>query len=333
MKEFHLRLDTLDEAVLGEAVQRARIEGYKFGTLAEADDLTPIYELHQECRKRQPPLETHQEPQDVARWRSIWLQRPDLFFVLRSGEEAVGVCGLHPTKREGEFECGFTGILPAHARRGLTLSLKSYALLEARSKGVRRVVTQVRPENVEMLAINRRLGFRGWAIRPSAPDDLDFLVWVDLEDEGVTPGYRGAWDEEERCAHRAKIASLEALVARDEGRLVGTILWRFRNLSAMERDDFFLQVPRAAFPPNGWFTEIFQLWVAPDYRRLGLATALKRAVETISCVCGAQAIYTHTEEGNEHVLALNERLGYREVRRGPIWDEVVRVSLVKRLEG
>jgi len=28
---------------------------------------------------------------------------------------------------------------------------------------------------------------------------------------------------------------------------------------------------------------------------------------------------------------LNERLGYQQVRRAPIWDAVVRVSLVKRI--
>jgi hypothetical protein len=44
-------------------------------------------------------------------------------------------------------------------------------------------------------------------------------------------------------------------------------------------------------------------------------------------------IYTHTEERNEHVIALNKKLGYHEIRRGPIWDEIVRVSLIKSLAG
>ena len=46
---------------------------------------------------------------------------------------------------------------------------------------------------------------------------------------------------------------------------------------------------------------------------------------------GAGLVYTHTEMRNAHVLALNAKLGYREVRRGPIWDAVIRVSLVKAL--
>ena len=42
-------------------------------------------------------------------------------------------------------------------------------------------------------------------------------------------------------------------------------------------------------------------------------------------------IYTHTELTNPHVIALNLKLGYREIRRGPIWDEIERVSLTKIL--
>ncbi|MFK7691213.1 hypothetical protein [Paenibacillus sp. HJGM_3] len=38
-----------------------------------------------------------------------------------------------------------------------------------------------------------------------------------------------------------------------------------------------------------------------------------------------------TEETNPHVIELNEKLGYRTVRRGPIWDDVIRVSLIKPL--
>ena len=47
---------------------------------------------------------------------------------------------------------------------------------------------------------------------------------------------------------------------------------------------------------------------------------------------GVHALYTHTEERNTHVIEMNLKLGYREVRRGPIWDEIVRVSLIKRLD-
>ena len=45
------------------------------------------------------------------------------------------------------------------------------------------------------------------------------------------------------------------------------------------------------------------------------------------------AIYTHTEAVNGHVIALNKKLGYREIYRGPMWDDIERVALLKRLDG
>jgi ribosomal protein S18 acetylase RimI-like enzyme len=85
------------------------------------------------------------------------------------------------------------------------------------------------------------------------------------------------------------------------------------------------------FPADGGFCEIFQLWVAPEYRRQGLATHLKQQAEEEAQRRGINLLYTHTEESNKHVIELNLKLGYSEVRRGPMWDEAVRVSLIKQM--
>ncbi|WP_420850817.1 GNAT family N-acetyltransferase [Paenibacillus aceris] len=71
--------------------------------------------------------------------------------------------------------------------------------------------------------------------------------------------------------------------------------------------------------------------VHPSYRRLGLATKLKLKLEEEAESHKVNLIYTHTEETNNHVIELNKKIGYQEVRRGPIWDEVIRVSLIKQL--
>ncbi len=88
----------------------------------------------------------------------------------------------------------------------------------------------------------------------------------------------------------------------------------------------------SAFPPDGRFCEIFNLWVDPAYRRKGLATRLKLEMEAEARRRGIQMIYTHTEEANSHVIELNLKLGYHPIRTGPLWDAVPRVSLVKWLE-
>jgi len=94
----------------------------------------------------------------------------------------------------------------------------------------------------------------------------------------------------------------------------------------------FRTIDRAVFPANGAFLEVFQLWVHPNHRRQGVGSALKLELETMARARNVSMIYTHTEERNEHVLAFNAKLGYREVRRGPIWDASVRVSLVRNVD-
>ena len=172
-------------------------------------------------------------------------------------------------------------------------------------------------------------------MRRATANDLDWLVRVDLQDEGVTPGYRGSWGEPEIEAHRQLILSFilsgGACIAEKAASPVGAILWRIRHLELVDPESVFRRIDAAVFPPNGTFAEVFQLWVDPQHRRVGIGTALKRSLETAARSQNIGLIYTHTEEANSHVLALNNKLGYREVRRGPIWDDVVRVSLVKNL--
>jgi len=172
-------------------------------------------------------------------------------------------------------------------------------------------------------------------IRRATSDDLDFLVRVDLEDEGISSNLSDGWDADQFREHRRKIANFisneGALVADSEdAKQIGTILWRFRELNEPAIESTFLEI-RDELPPDGKFCEIFQLWVDANHRRQGLATRLKTLVEAEAAERGVRAIYTHTEATNHHVIDLNLKLGYREVRRGPIWDEVVRVSLVKDL--
>ena len=161
-----------------------------------------------------------------------------------------------------------------------------------------------------------------------------------MDDEGVTPGYRVDWGEAEIAEHRALIASFildedkaaRVVDAPDRPR-IGAVMWRFRNVvtEAMPPDSVFLEI-KDALPADGAFCEVFQLWVDPAWRRRRIGTTLKLVAEADARRRGVGMIYTHTEERNAHVIELNEKLGYYAVRRGPIWDEVVRVSLVKRLD-
>ncbi|MEZ4448760.1 MAG: GNAT family N-acetyltransferase [Nannocystaceae bacterium] len=179
-------------------------------------------------------------------------------------------------------------------------------------------------------------------LRTATEDDLDFVALADRSaDDPASP-----LDAAELRAHRPKIrpyvvdADKITLVEEVDGALVGAILARFRDLDAEDEspanrllvDRVLPELDPRWMPADRRFTEIFNLWVAPEHRRRGVATRLKRALEAESLRRGVTLLYTHTDQDHADVLALNQRLGYVVVRRGPIWDDVVRVSLVKRLD-
>ena len=181
-------------------------------------------------------------------------------------------------------------------------------------------------------------------MRKSILSDLDFLVKVDLEDEGITSTSPAVRTATELAIHREKIRGFitgpddEAWVyeERPSCELVGTILYRFRdrcNEEHTEANEFLFRfIQDDWLPPDGRFCEVFNLWIDPRYRRQGLASQLKQHMEAETRLRAITAIYTHTEERNQHVIVMNKNLGYHEIRRGPIWDEVIRVSMVKILE-
>ena len=185
-------------------------------------------------------------------------------------------------------------------------------------------------------------------LRKAAPDDLDFLVatdlGVDIEDAPGEPLYMDHWSDAERVGHRAKILSFivdpnkTALVIEEtDVRLpVGMLLGLFRDRRhephSEEYDFLFRFIDESVLPPDGQFAEVFQLWVHPAYRRRGLATDLKNQFEREARGRGIHMLYTHTRERNAGVIALNHKLGYTDIRCGPMWDDTVRVSMVKALD-
>jgi ribosomal protein S18 acetylase RimI-like enzyme len=173
-------------------------------------------------------------------------------------------------------------------------------------------------------------------IRRATIADLDFLVKADLLESGAPFGHR-----ESAVAHRESMAAFildddkGAWVYEDTGEsaLLGMILCRYRNRLKENFPDWsgFNYIDSALFPRDGNFCELFQLWVEPDYRRKGIATALKVQAEIDARARGVEMIYTHTVSAHTIVLHLNRKLGYTEVRRGKLWDDVERVSLIKSL--
>ena len=179
-----------------------------------------------------------------------------------------------------------------------------------------------------------------FVFRRATEDDLDFFVWIDVYGEGDDPSYMSKWTDAEHDEHRQMmlgfirdIDKFAFVLESSDRHRAGGICGRLINI----RDDLpswsvFHQLHASLFPKDGRLCEIFQLWVDPNFRRLGLASRLKIESENEARRNGLEAIYTHTKASNEDVIALNVKLGYREIRRGPIWDNTIRVSLLKNLQ-
>jgi len=177
-------------------------------------------------------------------------------------------------------------------------------------------------------------------IRRAGVTDLDFMIQIDLKDEGVTTSDI-SMTEDDLKEHSSKILKFVteqdrgAFIFEDEkiGKRTGLIMYSIINRDGkFPWKTIFHELDRSLFQEDGRFMEIFQLWVAPECRRNGIATKLKLKLEELAKTNDVNLIYTHTEEKNKHVIELNEKLGYKIVRRGPIWDEITRVSLIKKLQ-
>jgi ribosomal protein S18 acetylase RimI-like enzyme len=177
-------------------------------------------------------------------------------------------------------------------------------------------------------------------IRNATITDLDFLIRIDLKNDGYTVSDKVELTELEKKEHSKKIERfltgpgkgafiIDDLISKKP---VAMIMYSVANRDTVYPwKTIFNELDRNLFQSDGRFIQIFQLWVHPNFRRLGLASKLKLKLEEEAYYCKIDLIYTHTEETNHHVIDLNKKIGYQEVRRGPIWDDIIRVSLIKKL--
>ncbi len=104
-----------------------------------------------------------------------------------------------------------------------------------------------------------------------------------------------------------------------------------RLRDVLEPTDVLGKLKPSLFPPSGDFVQIFDLWIASEFRRLGMASALKDRLERYAESRNIAMLYTVTESDNEPARSLNKKLGYVELYTGPMWDEVPRTALAKYL--
>lgn len=160
-----MRLDLLgvDEVYLRSLVRRLQTIGVVASTLgreqaARSDAVAKAYVCHNECRKKQPPIELRQEPIAFDRWVTA---SPELYFIATHGQEYIGVCMFEQVLQKPDvLVSGFTGVLPAWEGGGVAKALKAQGLLYAKQRGFRYIETSNLVVNRGICAINLSLGFQ-----------------------------------------------------------------------------------------------------------------------------------------------------------------------------
>ena len=251
-----------------------------------------------------------------------------VYLVARAGGEPVA-CGF--VEPSGPYAAGDVAVVPEHRRRGVGSSMLAELSRRARALGKDELQGEVKESDPESSAFLERRGFvkvgaeravvlalegvepppdppEGVRIasRVEEPDRLDEMYGVAVQADEDIPGSTGVQTFEQWRAHeidkpnrRPELCFLA--LAGDE--VVGYAALQvfgdeaFHGLTATRR----------------------------DWRRRGVATALKRAEIAAAKQAGFRRLLTESEERNEPMRRLNEKLGFvpapefsTVVMRGPV---------------
>ena len=168
---YVLDLADFDAARFEGAEERPTREGLAVRTLVEVaasgpEALRALHELHNVCRRDQPPREEHAEPIPFEAWEAHHAQGSAVLapgsFVAVDGARYVGLSTLEQAGPpvSATLSAGFTGVHPDYRGRGIALALKLRTIRWAREHGYARISTGHNSENAPMVRLSERLGFR-----------------------------------------------------------------------------------------------------------------------------------------------------------------------------
>jgi GNAT superfamily N-acetyltransferase len=154
-------------AVPDEVVRASRpdVDRLTFFSLAEhgrSADLPRLYELVATLLGETPEIDGAPGPSpravECAFTHSLHLS-PEATWVAACGDEWIGVT-VSGGYGDGGLYTWLTGVRATWRGRGVARALKARAVSSARSRGIRRMVSEVAVTNAAMLALNRSLGAR-----------------------------------------------------------------------------------------------------------------------------------------------------------------------------
>ena len=229
-----------------------------------------------------------------------------------------------PTPGKGRF---WIGVLPELHSRGIGGELYAHVTEYLRSRGAWRLRTWVDDDPA---------GARFLEARGFETGDVDKVSELDLRDAALPePAVRGGFRLASLGEVRDRVEGLFAICAVGELDMPGDEPETELELEDWKQDDFapaalsdacsavalagerpvslaFLSVdPERRMAYNRMTATL------PEYRRRGLALAVKLAAARWAAAGGFERIVTKNDASNAGMLAINERLGYR-----PLYDQV-----------
>jgi GNAT superfamily N-acetyltransferase len=146
-------------------VDEAKSAGVRFTTFAAADSARmrhAIHELHN-ASQVDVPSAARLLPEPFDEWKVAWLDAPwfraDLLTIALVGPRPVALSYV-VDRPGGDGYNAFTGVAGDWRGRGLATATKVESLRLAKAAGMREVSTDNHSNNLSMLAVNARLGYK-----------------------------------------------------------------------------------------------------------------------------------------------------------------------------
>ena len=255
---------------------------------------------------------------------------PDLaYLVARAAGEPVA-CGF--VEPFGPYAAGDVAVVPEHRRRGVGSSLLAELSRRARARGKEQLQGEAKESDPESIAFLERRGF----VKVGAERAVVLaLEGVELPSPDPPEGVRIA----SRVEEPDRLDGMYAVAVQADEDIPGSTgvqtleQWRAHEIDKPNRRPELCFLALAGDEVVGYAAlqvfgdEAFHGLTATrrDWRRRGVATALKRAEIAAAKQAGFRRLLTESEERNEPMQRLNEKLGFvpapelsTVVMRGPV---------------
>jgi len=162
-----IKLSEFDFSLFESHIAELRTEGIVFTTLAELGDTEESRRLYYEvdCAAAiDVPGEDHVASWDEYNNHTFKSEeyRPEGAFLAMDGDRMVAVANVWMDVEHDRMENAFTGVDPDYRGRGIAQSLKALTIVHAQQTGVSEILTENDSENAQILAVNRKLGYKPW---------------------------------------------------------------------------------------------------------------------------------------------------------------------------